>query len=124
MTGPMLSLREYVAALGMKPACDVGRSVERNAMAAIAELERRARIEARRDAWLVTKGRIAPGVCCVEHTSGPADEDSDTIEHTVDLTVLTLEAAATSGPFTLVGSGDGPDYHTALEAALNAAGAL
>jgi hypothetical protein len=93
----MVALREYVAALGMKPACDVGRSVERDALAAVTELERRARIEARRDA------KSGPRYSTFH--SPPKNGDP---EHVVCI----------GGTV-----GRGPDYWTALEAALTAAGA-
>ena len=103
MTDPIATLRAYLegpmvgtleAALQFNEAC-----------AAVVELERRAKIEARLDEWLaadtardVRFRRLANGaysVRLVSHWEG----------------------------FPPSSTGGGPDYHTALEAALNAAGA-
>lgn len=88
MTGdPIATLRAY-----SNPR-DAGPLLE-----AIAELERRARIEARRDAFLAKGGRL---------------------RHEFDGTYH--GAALSLGARTWLGADS--DYHTALEAALNAAGA-
>jgi hypothetical protein len=70
--------------------------------AAIAELERRARIEARRDAYL---SRFWP----------------DDIRHLYDRGSHIVQVYDHDDH--MVASGTGPDYHTALERALDAAGA-
>ncbi len=69
---------------------------------ALAELERRARIEARRDAFL---------------------DDCRVVEirHFIDVGMHTVHIQGLG--YTRLVSASGPDYHIALEAALNAAGA-
>lgn len=99
MTYPIATLREFVSDDGTFPSRE-------DILAAIAELERRARIEARRDAWLASNAL------------------SRTLSHEIDCdgihTVTLMQRVRHAGVFW---SAEGPDYWTALEAALNAAGA-
>jgi hypothetical protein len=73
------------------------------AVGALIELERRARIEARRDSYLASK----PGLRCAHRIEGGF--------HWICFFVL---GERQKRPVF-----DGPDYHTALESALNAVGA-
>lgn len=68
---------------------------------AVVELERRARIEARRDAWLA------------------ADENRHVCHRHGGIGLWTMH----EGRRKLLGLGEGPNSHAQLEAALNAAGA-
>lgn len=81
-------------------------------LAALAELERRARIEARRDAF-------AKGKDGFEAAWRPGAERM-TLRWTTE---WETHEGAFFGHTPHAFSGDSPDYHTALEAALNAAGA-
>lgn len=99
MTDPIATLRVYSDA-----------TASADGLEALAELERRARIEARRDAWLAKDPW--PGVDGdyrhVRHVK--TDDGSHHVE---------LWGSRRYGAY----CGRGPDYHTALESALNAAGA-